>query len=68
MTYDEAAVLDALRRLPRGTRVAQQSLLDQTRLPADRLKQALSGLEASGHVWLMGDKVRLPSDGTTFDT
>ena len=68
MTYDEAAVLDALRTFPRGARVPRQSVLNQARLPADRVNKALDGLEASGHVWLDGDKVRLSTDGTTFDT
>jgi hypothetical protein len=68
MTHDEQAVLNALRGFSRGSRVPRKSLLDATRLPADRLVKALDGLEASGHVWQDGDKVRLPSDGTTFDT
>lgn len=68
MTYDEQAVLTALRTFPRGRFVALQALIDQARLPADRVKKALQGLDASGDVWLDGDKVKLASDGTTFDT
>ena len=68
MTYDEQAVLDVLRSFGRGASVARQSVLDRVRLPADRANKALDGLEASGHVWFDGDKVRLSSDGTTFDT
>ena len=68
MTNDELAVLEALRTFPRGRHIARQSLVDKTRLPADRVQQALKGLDDSGHVWLEGDKARLSSDGTTFDT
>ncbi|HKU94024.1 MAG TPA: hypothetical protein VJR58_02055 [Vineibacter sp.] len=68
MTYDEAAVLDAVRSFPRGRRVPRQDVLNKARLPLDRLNKALAGLEASGHVWLDGDMVKLSSDGTTFDT
>jgi len=68
MTYDEAAVLDAVRSFPRGKRVPRQDILNKARLPLDRLNKALTGLEASGDVWLDGDMVRLSSSGTTFDT
>ncbi len=68
MTHDELAVLEAMRTFPRGRHVTQQALADKTRLPADRVQRALKGLDDSGHVWLEGDKARLSSDGTTFDT
>jgi hypothetical protein len=69
MTYDEQAVLNVIRKFPAGTRIPRQSVLDQARMPAERVNKALEGLDASGHVWLLdGDKVRLGSSGTTFDT
>ncbi len=68
MTYDEAAVLDAMRSFPRGRRVPRQDVLNKTHLPVDRMNKALAGLETSGHVLLDGDMVKLSSDGTTFDT
>lgn len=69
MTYDEAAVLEVIKSFPRGSLVARQAIVDNARMPADRVNKALTGLDASGHIWLMdGDKLRLSSSGTTFDT
>jgi hypothetical protein len=68
MTYDELAVLEAIRSFPRGSRIPRQSVVDKARLPVERVNKALEGLDASGDVWLDGDKVRLGSTGTTFDT
>ncbi len=68
MTYDEAAVLDAMRSFPRGRRVPRQDVLNKVHLPLDRLNKALVGLEADGHIRLDGDLVRLESNGTTFNT
>ncbi len=69
MTDDELKVLNAMRTFPHGSRISRQDVLIEARLPLDRLNKALDGLDKSGHVWLLGgDKVRLSSDGTTFDT
>ena len=45
MTYDEAAVLDAMRSFPRGRRVPRQDVLNKTHLPVDRMNKALAGLD-----------------------
>ena len=68
MTNDELAVLDAIRSFRTSGRIPRQDVVNKTRLSADRVNKALDGLDASGHVWLDGDKVRLASDGRTFDT
>lgn len=68
MTQDELAVLTAIRTFPAGSRISRPAVLVAARLPADRVNKALDGLEASGHIWLIDDKIRLSSDGTTFDT
>jgi len=68
MTQDELKVLDAMRTFPRGSRIARQDIINKTHMPAERVNKALDGLDASGHVWQLGDKVRLSTDGTTFDT
>jgi hypothetical protein len=71
MTQDELTVLNTVRDLVRdsqGTRVTRQAVLDNARLPADRVNKALDGLDRGGQVWLMGNEVRLSSSGTTFNT
>ena len=68
MTPDELTVLNAMRKIGAGARISRQEIVNHTHLPLERVNKALDGLDASGHVWPMGDKFRLASDGTTFDT
>jgi hypothetical protein len=68
MTHDELAVLNALRDFAPGERVLRPTLLEKTRLSAERLDKALDGLDRSGHIWLEGDKIRTGSDGKTYNT
>ncbi|MBL8674056.1 MAG: hypothetical protein IPK81_10495 [Rhodospirillales bacterium] len=68
MTYDEFAVLDAIRGFGPRARVPRKSIIDKTHLSADRVEKALKGLDDSGHVVLDGDIARTTSEGTTFDT
>jgi hypothetical protein len=68
VTQDEQVVLNAIRTFAAGSRLTRQSVSIAARLPDARLDKALDGLETSGHIWRIDDRIRLSSDGTTFDT